>query len=79
MEKLTSWVVTASGDLPVLDVARTLRAHGFQVAQVLDAIGVITGRCSAATARTLRTLEGVSDVAPDAGVDIGPPDQPMTW
>ncbi|MES3033767.1 MAG: ketohydroxyglutarate aldolase [Gemmatimonadota bacterium] len=74
-----SWVVTTSGTHTVSDVARALTEHGFDVEQVLDAVGVITGRCAASRVPALRRLAGVSDVSPDFPVDIGPPESPGAW
>ncbi len=45
MSDKPTWIITASGDRPVADVAADLRK-----------------------------VAGVADVAPDAPVDIGPPD-----
>ncbi len=79
MTERSSWVVTTSGSLAVSDVARTLTKHGFVVEQMLDAVGVITGRCAASRVDALRELPGVSDISPDTPVDVGPPDSPDVW
>lgn len=79
MTKHGTWVVTTSGSLAVSDVARTLTQHGFVVDQVLDTIGVITGRCAESRVAALRALPGVGDIAPDLSVDVGPPDSPDVW
>lgn len=75
----TSWVVTTSGERPLEAIAAELKQQGFAVEQVLGAIGCITGKASPAVAKTLRRVAGVADVAAEAGIDIGPPDAPVTW
>jgi hypothetical protein len=69
-----TWIITASGDRPVAEVAADLRKAGLVVSSLLAEIGVITGQCTAAQAAALRKVAGVGDVTPDAPVDIGPPD-----
>jgi hypothetical protein len=73
------WIITASGERPLADVAAALTAAGLTVAQVLDAIGVITGSAGDTAADALRAVPGVADVSPDHPIDIGPPDAPETW
>lgn len=73
MSSEPEWIVTlAPGSAPAA-VARALRQAGFQVEQVLDEIGCITGRASAAVADAARRVPGVDDVAGSGPVDIGPP------
>ena len=74
MSDKTTWIITASGDRPVAELVTDLRKAGLVVSSMLTEIGVITGRCTEAQAATLRKVAGVADVAPDAAVDIGPPD-----
>ncbi len=74
MSDKPTWIITASGDRPVADVAADLRKAGLVVSGLMAEIGVITGQCSKAQAAALRKVAGVADVAPDAPVDIGPPD-----
>ncbi len=74
MSDKPTWIITASGDRPVADVAADLRKAGLVVSSLMAEIGVITGQCSKAQAAALRKVAGVADVAPDAPVDIGPPD-----
>jgi hypothetical protein len=79
MPESKGWIVTTDGDRPIREVVKDLTAAGFKVSQVLSEIGSITGSGSAATAAKLRRIRGVADVAPDAPLDIGPPDEPETW
>jgi hypothetical protein len=67
-----TWIITASGDRPVAEVATDLRKAGLVVSSMLAEIGVITGQCTKAQAAALRKVAGVADVSPDAPVDIGP-------
>ena len=69
-----SLVVTLSGDRAIHEVTRDLRAAGFEVDQVLEAIGIVTGAAHPTRLAKLRSVRGVADVSPDYPVDIGPPD-----
>jgi hypothetical protein len=71
-------VITLSGDRPVHEVARDLKAKGVEVDQVLDAIGVVTGSAAAASISRLKQVPGVKDVSADHPVDIGPPGAPIS-
>lgn len=81
MSECKKWIVTTSGDRTLKEVEENLTETGFEVDQVLDEIGCITGTASDDTAKRLRTIPGVVDVAPAEvpPVDIGPPDAPITW
>jgi hypothetical protein len=74
-----TWVVTASGDRPLTDVAKDLKKSGFKVTDVLKEIGCITGQASDLAARKARKVKGVADVSVNVPVDIGPPNSPETW
>ena len=43
MAESKRWIVTTSGDRPLNDVARDIKAAGFVIDEVLDQIGIITG------------------------------------
>jgi hypothetical protein len=77
--KKKDWVVTASGDRPLADVAKNLKQGGFKVAQVLDEIGLITGQGGDADAAKARKVKGVKDVSANVGAGVGPPDSSDTW
>jgi len=79
MPKHKSWIITTSGDRPVKDVAKDLKASGFSVDQVLDEIGAITGAADDGVAEKARSIKGVADVSPEGTIDIGPPGSPTTW
>lgn len=68
------WIVTTSADRPLTAVATDLTAAGFRVDQTLEEIGVIIGRAERRILPVIRAITGVSDVAPNEPVDIGPPD-----
>jgi len=78
MAKQKRWVVTTSGKKPLSDVRKNLVESGFTVDQVLGEIGLITGTAEDDVAERMRNIPGVVDVSPEAGVDIGPPDAPIT-
>ena len=80
MAEKKNWTVTISADRPIRDVAKDLKKAGFTVGQVLEDIGVITGRSDDETVKKkVRSIKGVKDVSPELQVDIGPPDKPETW
>jgi hypothetical protein len=80
MAEKKSWTVTTSADRPIRDIAKDLKKAGFTVGQVLEDIGVITGRSDDETVKKkVRSIKGVVDVSPDLPVDVGPPDSPKTW
>jgi hypothetical protein len=78
MAESKSWIITTTGDRPIKEVAKELTDSGFDVGQVLDEIGCITGAANEDVAAHLRNIRGVADVSPDQPIDIGPPDSP-TW
>jgi hypothetical protein len=71
-------VITVSGDRQIHDVARDLKASGLESAQVLDAIGVVTGSAAPKSIAKLKKVQGVTDVSEDHPVDIGPPGAPIS-
>jgi len=77
--KKKDWVVTTSGDRPLKDVASELKKHGFNVSQVLEEIGMITGEGPDDVAEKLRKVKGVADVSANVGADVGPPGSSNTW
>jgi hypothetical protein len=79
MTKLKTWIVTTDGSRPVGAVAGDLKAAGLRTAQVLEAVGCVTGTASSAVAAQLRKVPGVSEVSPDTAVNLGPGDQETTW
>ena len=73
-----SVVITVSGDRRIHEVARDLKASGLESAQVLDAIGVVTGSAAPKSISKLKKVRGVQDVSEDHPVDIGPPGSPIS-
>ena len=73
------WIVTTSTDRPIGDITKALQSAGFQVNQVLEEVGSITGTASEEAVTKVKSIPGVVDVSPDTAVDIGPPDSPTTW
>jgi hypothetical protein len=71
-------IVTVSGNRPIHDVARDLRAAGLDVDQVLEFTGTVTGSAQPQTVNKLRGVPGVADVSADHPVDIGPPGAPVS-
>jgi len=54
--------VTASGTRSIHDVAKDLEAAGFEVGQVLDAVGSVTGVAHPDLKKKLASIAGVADV-----------------
>ena len=73
-----AFIVTLSGSRPVHEVTEELTKRGFQVGNVLDTIGVVTGSADADAVERLRGLPGVADISEDHPVDIGPPGSPIS-
>jgi hypothetical protein len=71
--KNKDWVVTASGDRPLADVAKDLKQGGFKVAQVLHELHLITGQGGDDDAEKARKVKGVKDVSANVGASVGPP------
>ena len=66
-------VVTVAPGRPIHEVTHDLKAAGFEVNEVLDTIGVVTGSAHPDQMPKLKSVRGVADVSPDHEVDIGPP------
>jgi hypothetical protein len=72
-KKGQAMVITVSAERPIHEVARDLEAVGFEVEQVLEAIGSVTGSADPKILKQLSSIRGVVDVSEDQPVDIGPP------
>ena len=71
-------VTVDDGHLSALDgVVERLRAHGMQVDQVLDGIGIITGSVPAGTMASLTDVAGVVSVDEQLVHRLPPPDAPV--
>lgn len=79
MTESKHWIVTTNGERSLAAVKKELTANGFEVGQVLEEIGCITGTAGESVAEKSRSISGVADVSPDMPIDIGPPDAPVTW
>ena len=73
----STWIVTTAGSRPIADVVGELARAGFQIEQVLEFIGSITGKATPEVAAGIKAIRGVADVAADLGFDVGPPDAPL--
>ena len=73
------WIVTTSGDRPLSEIKKDVTKTGFNVGDVYDEIGSLSGEGDDDVAEKLRNIPGVSDVSPEEDIDIGPPDAPVTW
>jgi hypothetical protein len=61
--KSSGWIVTTNNDRPIREVAQDLSQAGFQVRDVLDEIGSITGSADSSAVAKMRKIKGVADVA----------------
>lgn len=64
------YLVTVDGQIQtrVAEVAAALEAVGFEVGDVFDAIGVITGRLDETAVALVRALKGVGAIEEDGPV-----------
>lgn len=79
MATTKKWVVTLASDRLVSEVSKELTQTGFDVDQVLDQIGCITGSASDEVAQKLRKVPGVADVSPESTIQLPPSDESITW
>jgi hypothetical protein len=79
MSKNKKWIITLSGEQPLAKVRKQLVEAGFEIEEVFDEIGSITGNAEENVAGKLPEIAGVSDVSPEQPIDIGPPDSSTTW
>ncbi|QOI99255.1 MAG: hypothetical protein HRU70_01620 [Phycisphaeraceae bacterium] len=77
--KKSGWIVTLSGEVAANVVAQKLADEGFDVKDVLDEIGSVTGSATPDAVKRLRKIKGVADIAPDAPIQLDPPDHGPTW
>ncbi len=74
------WIITISGDRTINAVKKDIIQLGFDIDQVLNEIGCITGSAGDNVAKKIRGISGIADISPEGGaIDIGPPDAPVTW
>jgi len=71
------WIVTLADGAALADARRRLAETGFDVDQVLEEIGVVTGRGDDEVAAKLRKIEAVEDVSPEGEIGIAPPDSDL--
>lgn len=74
MARSKRWIVTLAEGAEVGDVSPRLSAAGFEIDEVLQEIGVVTGRGEDSVARELRRLSGVEDVSEEGEIGVAPPD-----
>lgn len=73
------WIVTASSDRPIHDIAKDLADAGLKDIQILQEVDIIIGSSEDEAVAKLRKVRGVKDVSLDISIDIGPPDSRETW
>ena len=70
-------IITMSGSRPIHEVARDLRAAGFEVGQVLEVIGSVTGSADPQIRKKLAAISGVAHVGDDYEVTTASPEDPL--
>lgn len=73
MRKSLHLHVTVKHGQPLDNVCARLTAQGFAVGAVLADIDVIVGTAPASALARLRRVRGVTDVAEQTPIDLGPP------
>jgi hypothetical protein len=73
MKKLLHLQVTVEHGRPLAGVCERLEAIGFRVGETLAEIDVIVGTAPASALARLRRVPGVTDVAEQSPIDLGPP------
>ena len=71
-------VITISGERPIHEVANDLKIAGFEVGQVLDLIGSVTGSADPMIKKQLESIPGVAHVGDDHPVSMSGPDNPVS-
>lgn len=79
MADAKKWIVTTGGERSISEITKDLTKNGFNIGDVYDEIGSVSGTADEDVAERLRKIPGVSDVSPEEPIDIGPPDAPVTW
>jgi hypothetical protein len=69
-----TWVVTVAPSTPLGSVKTELEEIGLKVDRILEAIEMLIVLGSEAQAEKARKIKGVTAVAKDVPVDVGPPD-----
>lgn len=73
------WIVTLAANESPAQMAERLRARGFVVDQVLEAVGVITGQAGASTVEHLKALPGLQSIEPDQPIQLPDHGAGLTW
>ena len=81
MGKRKKFIITTSGNRPINKISKDLTNNGFQVDQVFDVIGSISGSVSdEKVIDKLRKVKGVTDVSPEhPDINVGLPGDSETW
>lgn len=79
MSKFLKLQVTVKHGHALTEVADQLVSHGFKIDQMLNEIDVIVGSAPRAALAKLSRVLGVTDVAEQPQIDIGPPESGQTW
>lgn len=79
MGQRKSFNITVEEKRPIGEIKKDLEKAGLEEMEVLEAIGVITGSADEDDAEKLKAVDGVTDVAADIYIDLGPPGSDVTW
>jgi hypothetical protein len=73
------WIVTASDGRDLKGIAGDLRQAGFQVDDILEPTGCITGSATHEVMEILDSIPGVVDVTAEDAVEVEPRDPSVAW
>lgn len=71
MPENSRWIVAATEERPLDDVARDLAGIGFEVEDVLRAVGCIVGTAGDEVAKAAEKVPGVAGVSQDRPIHFG--------
>lgn len=71
MSENSTWIVAATRERPLDDVAKDLAGIGFQVEDVLREVGCIVGTASDEVAKASEQVPGVAGISRDRPIHFG--------
>ncbi|MET0396265.1 MAG: hypothetical protein ABW277_05545 [Longimicrobiaceae bacterium] len=71
MPENSTWIVAATQERPLDDVAKDLAGIGFEVQDVLREVGCIVGTASDEVAKAAEQVPGVAGISQDRPIHFG--------
>ncbi len=78
MSENSTWIVAATKERPIDDVAKDLAGIGFEVEDVLRDVGCIVGTASDEVAEAAEKVPGVAGISRDRPIHFGGAGSPGT-